>query len=219
MPPSVTYHVNPRTGDSIAPGDAQYITKNLLLIVEDDLTLLNDLKDSAIRTFRARSRGQDTANDLVKLCATSSVPEVKTHLANYMQHSPDARIYVSLDHNMGLNTESAKRKPTEALLFDPYFQHYLRNGGAVVSYTGYPEQVLQSENMMTLQRQYDKIAFFIAKKADEVIEHDHVFRLLADAVLHPDKLDVLRRIAEASRNDLGEAMRMQARAAKRRKSR
>ncbi len=214
-----TYHVNPITGDSIAPGDAKYATRNILLIAEDDVALLDDLRTSASRTFRTRSRGQDVAADLVKLTATTSVPKVLEHLEGYRRHSPDARIYASLDHNMGLNTEREERKPTEALLYNPTFQHFLNNGGAIVSYTGYPEQVLQSEMMMRLQRDYQNIAFFVAKKGDPVIEHDHVFRLLADAVLHPDKLDRLRKIADASRNDLGQAMRMQARATRRRKSR
>ncbi len=164
--------------------------KKIILLVEDDPEQRENLEKTANRYF-----GEDSS---VGLYVAENTIKALVGLQKYMKNSSDALLYAILDYNMGLN-EPGRKKPTETLFYHQNFQHYLKNGGLVIIYSGYPEQVKQSSEIFNTPRKYDNVAFITAEKSNVITED--IFRLLKNT--GPEKIPYLRTAAEKYRFDLG----------------
>ena len=164
--------------------------QKILLLLEDDPEQRALLEEAGRRYF------SDDASS--HICVVESTGKAKTALAQCQKDSPEAIFYVVTDYNMGLN-EPGERKPTEALFFDDAFQHFLKNGGFVVVYSGYPEQVKQSQVILEAMRKYEKTAILIAVKG--VVSLDDLFRLLQATQV--EAIPRLKEVAEKCQFDLG----------------
>ena len=165
----------------------------LILLVEDDPEQRENLKQTALRYFGGEAG--------VCLCVAKSATEAITALPGYWDDSPKARLYAVLDHNMGLNV-TGERKPTEALFYDPTFQHYMENGGVVIIYSGYPEQVRQSAAILQAPQRYAGLVLLLAEKS--AVQLDDVFRLLQR--MTDDAIPRLKSVAAAHQFDLGKLL-------------
>lgn len=205
----VLYIVDPLSGRDLSADEARYHTRNLVLIAEDEHSLRRNLDQSARIALRSASARVDPVQreGLVSLCVTHSVPDALVHLAEYHKHSPSARLFASLDYNMGHNRDAGERRPTEGLFHDDHFKHFCGNGGTIVMYTGLPEQVKQSPMIMDAQKMYDNLAVFVAQKADPNINPIQVFMLLSRSLVDPAKHQELRVLAQNHNHDLGAILR------------
>ncbi|TWI71828.1 hypothetical protein LZ24_01845 [Desulfobotulus alkaliphilus] len=163
--------------------------KKLIMLVEDDPEINSSLELGALRYF-----GADTD---VELCVGQSIPQVSEFLENYAKTIPEAKIYAILDYNLS-NNFPGEQKPAEALFYNNDFQHFLKNGGIVIIYNGYPEQVIQSKAIMQTHDLYPDIAFFLAEKTKVPMED--IFKVIKAAV--PEKLSGLRKHALNFNHDL-----------------
>lgn len=164
--------------------------EKIILLVEDDPDQRDNLEKTAMRYFGdVPGVGLYTAENTVKALVG---------LQKYLKNSPDAVLYAILDYNMGLN-EPGRKKPTETLFYHQNFQHYLKNGGVVVIYSGYPEQVKQSSEIFNTPRKYDNVALITAEKSNIITED--IFRLLKNT--NSEKIPYLKIAAEKYQFDLG----------------
>lgn len=164
--------------------------KRILLLTEDEEEQRLALQRTAQRYF-----GEDQTT---VVCTSGSAEDALQKLRQCAAHSLDAKLYGVLDFNMGSNVPGQK-KPTEALFYDPAFQHFLVNGGIVTLFSGYPEQVRQSERIMSTPREYPNIALLIAEKAR--VSLDDLFRFLK--AMPPERVAGLRSRVEPLNYSLG----------------
>ncbi len=175
-------------GQSIKADDMKYSADSILLFTEDQPDILRKMVSSAQRAQRALRGRFGEPEKLTQICATSSVPNVVDNLGQYRTHSPNAELYACLDFNMGHNTESSERRPTEGLWYDSTFQHFLGNGGAIVMYTGFPEMVEQAQVIMDTPRNYPKVkSVAIAQKGNPKLPLDRVILGLAMKAMYPSR--------------------------------
>ncbi len=178
------------TVDSIEERMRYRGVEKIVLLVEDVDEQRQNLEKTANRYF---SNEPGT-----KICTAANTDQALRELEKYKEESPDAELTAILDYNMGESEES--RKPTEALFYNSVFQHYLKNGGAVVLNSGFPEQVRQSEAIMDSPRKYDKLLFLLAAKG--AVQVEDVFRVVKRAT--KKQIPVMRVVAEKYNHDLSE---------------
>ncbi|TYT75481.1 hypothetical protein [Desulfobotulus mexicanus] len=164
----------------------------LLMLVEDDPEINASLELLALRYF-----GADTD---VELCVGQNIQQIIDLLAGYVESIPQAKLYAVLDYNLSINLPG-EQKPVEALFYHAHFRHFLKNGGIIIIYNGYPEQLRQSNEILATPSRYPDIAFFTAEKAKVAMED--IFKIIKAAV--PEKLPEIRRQANHFQHDL-EAM-------------
>lgn len=164
--------------------------RRILLLTEDEGEQRIALEKTAERHF---------GTDPTTLIRTAiSTGDALRELGKCASHSPNAKLYGVLDYNMGKNVPGEKR-PTEALFYDFLFQSYLTNGGIVVIYSGFPEQVRQSDKIMGTPREYPNTALLVAEKAE--VSLDDLFRFLA--TMPPERIAGLRSRIEPLNYSLG----------------
>lgn len=178
--------------------------ERILVLVEDDDNQRKELEETALRYF-----DQDS---VLGILISKSAAEVSKEFENYVKEYPNASIYAVLDFNMGLN-EAGDRKPTETLFYNKHFQYFLKNGGIVVLFSGYPEQVRQSQEIMNAPSRYEKLALLIAEKSK--VKTDDIFRILKSMTL--PKIPQLKKAADNCRLNLGHLIDATRRAKKRSK--
>ena len=167
----------------------KYSADRIILLTEDQPEILQQMVSSVKRAQRTLQGKFGDPEYITQTCATSSVPEVVDNLGRFREHSPDARLYACLDFNMGHNTESGSRRPTEGLWYDSTFQHFLNNGGAVVMYTGFPEAVQQTEVIMNTKRNYPNVeAVAVAQKSNPQLPLDRVILGLTMRAMYPSEM-------------------------------
>jgi hypothetical protein len=167
--------------------------ERIVLLVEDESGPRENLEKTANRYF-GRTSG-------VSICTATNIDEALRELERYKEDSPDARLAAVLDYNMGKSKES--RKPTEALFYEPVFQHYLKNdGGVVIFNSGYPAQIRQSEEIMESPRKYGGLLFLLAAKGDVPLED--IFLVVKSAT--PERIPEMKRVAEKKGYDLGKLL-------------
>ncbi|MCP4110928.1 MAG: response regulator [Desulfobacteraceae bacterium] len=176
--------------EDLQMGNSHDNIKKIVLLVEDDPDQRENLEKTANRYF-----GEDPS---VGVYVAENTTKALVGLQKYLKNSSNALLYAILDYNMGLN-EAGRKKPTETLFYHQNFQHYLKNGGVVVIYSGYPEQVKQSSEIFNTPRKYDNVAFITAEKSNVITED--IFRLLKNT--GSEKIPHLRTAAEKYKFDLG----------------
>ena len=175
-------------GQSISAEDMKYSADCIILLTEDQPEILQQMIGSVQRAQRTLRGRLGEPEYITQVCATSSVPEVVDNLGRFMTYSPTAKLYACLDFNMGHNTQSGSRRPTEGLWYDSTFQHFLQNGGAVIMYTGFPEAVQQSEVIMKTKENYPNVeAVGIAQKSNPQLPLDRVILGLTMRAMYPSK--------------------------------
>jgi len=165
--------------------------QTILVLIDDDYAQYSNLELTALRYYGEKSEVEFVAGE-----KTSSILEQLPRLKKEM---PDARIDAIMDYNMNLNVKG-EQKPTESLFFEPDFQHFLKNGGIIVIYSGYPEQVHQSHAISSANAQYENLVLLIAEKSS--VEMEDVFRFLSK--VPRDKLGQTKRFAQRLNYDLKE---------------
>ncbi len=165
--------------------------KTILLLLEDEIVQRAILENIAHRDFGHNAN--------VDICLAESTTTVKEEMAKYINQCPDANLYAIMDYNMGRN-EPGDRKPTENLFFDKYFVNYLKNGGLIVIYSGYPEQVKQSSVILDANLKYKNLIVLLSEKSS--VQMDDLFRLLK--AIHSADIPKLKRIAQKYKYDLGQ---------------
>ena len=165
--------------------------KTILLLLEDEIVQRAILENIAHRDFGN--------NDHVDICLAESTTTVKAEMAEYVRQCPDANLYAIMDYNMGRN-QPGDRKPTENLFFDKNFANYLKNGGIIVIYSGYPEQVKQSSVILDANLKYENLIVLISEKS--TVQMDDLFRFLK--AVHSADIPQLKRIAQKYKFNLGQ---------------
>ncbi len=165
----------------------------ILLLLEDDIAQRSILEATAERFF--------VDSSTVEICVSESTTEVIKKLEQYSQDIPKASVYAVLDYNMGLN-QPGERKTTESLFFENTFNEYLKNGGIIVIYSGYPEQVRQSSIIMNANRKYKNLLLLIAEKSS--VQMDSVFRILKG--VRKDMIPRLKTVAKKCQFDMGKVL-------------
>ena len=165
-----TYHIDEETLDVINTDLSYRGIEKIVLLVEDKDDLRKDMHDLAKDYFSEDSK--------TSLCVVSNVEEVENHLKKYREFSSDALMYSVLDYNMGEN-EPGNKKPSEGLFHKEAFKHYLNNGGALIYYTGFHEDVIKSDIIMSSQRNYNNLVLLIAPKDASRIEPKDVVDFLS----------------------------------------
>lgn len=173
-------------------GDQNQIN-TILLLLEDDIAQRSILEATADRFF--------ADNGTVEICVSKSTAEVIKKLDHYSQEIPKANVYAVLDYNMGLN-QPGEKKTTESLFFETTFNQYLRNGGIIVIYSGYPEQVIQSSAIMNANRKYHNLLLLIAEKSS--VQMDSVFRVLKGVRI--EAVPKLKALAQKCQFDMGKVL-------------
>ena len=164
--------------------------RKILILIEDDPEQLTNLARTAYRYF-----GSDQE---VGVCMAANVSTALVELNHYHEKSPDAMLIAVLDYNMGLN-DGNDRRPTETLFRHNKFQHFLRNGGIIVIYSGFPEQVIQSPDFREAPDKYENLALLLAEKGQDRTED--VLRILYATTMK--KIPRLREVARKYKFDLG----------------
>lgn len=164
--------------------------EKIILLIEDDPEQRMNLEKTAGRYLG----GEPGAG----ICVAENTSVAIDNIQKYMKGSPKAKLIAVMDYNMGLNVSGHKR-PTEMLFYHDYFQFFLRNGGIVVIYSGYPEQVKQSPEIIGAQDRYDNLALLIAEKS--VVRLEDVFRLIKGTRM--ESIPKLRSASEKFNLDLG----------------
>ncbi len=164
--------------------------ETILLLIEDDPEQRINLEKTALRYL-----GEEPATGV---CVAENTTIALENLRKYMKGSPKAGLIAVMDYNMGLNVAGHKR-PTEMLFYHDYFQFFLRNGGIVIIYSGYPEQVKQSPEIIGAQERYPNLALLIAEKS--MVRLEDVFRLIKGTKM--ETIPKLRTASEKFNLDLG----------------
>ena len=160
----------------------------ILLLLEDDPEQRALLEETSRRHF--------SEDSLLATCVAESTVVAKAQLKKCHEQFPDAMIYAVLDYNMGIN-EPGQKKPSEALFIDNAFQALLKNGGIVIIYSGYPEQVRQSQIIFDAPRHYKNLVLMISMKSS--VHMDDLFRMLK--ATRAGNISSLKRLAEKCKFD------------------
>lgn len=170
----------------------RYVGKSrIVLMVEDELDKRISLDTIAQAAFE---------DDLtVGISVVASTAQAIEELKQYQQDSPTATLRALLDYNMSQNPRENKR-PTYGLWFDPAFCHFLRNGGYVVFNSGYIADIRQSQDLMDTQKNYEKVALFLAEKSDTSVTPVKIVERILK--LSDDRIPAARRAAERHGYDL-----------------
>ncbi len=170
--------------------DKQYSDlEKIILLVEDDPEQRANLEKTARRYLSVPGAG---------FCVAENTTVAVDELGKYEKGSPGAKITAVLDYNMGLS-ESGHKRPTEMLFYHDYFRRFLKNGGIVIIYSGYPEQVWQSREITNSPQKYENLALLIAEKS--TVQMEDVFRLLKGTPV--EAVQRLRQAADRYQFDLG----------------
>ncbi|MBF0225053.1 MAG: hypothetical protein HQK76_06315 [Desulfobacterales bacterium] len=164
--------------------------QKIIMLLEDDPTQNSNLEFTALRHF-----GGDLGIDL---CVAESTEKLIEEVKHHLNVSPTFKMCAILDYNMNLNAQG-EQKPAETLFYNEHFKHYLRNGGIIVIYSAYTEQVRQAKEIIDAQKNYPNLAVLIAEKS--TVHLDDIFRFLKGISF--DKIHHLRRISETYNFDLG----------------
>lgn len=171
--------------------DKQYKDlEKVVLLVEDDPEQRANLEKTA-RRYLADMPGTG-------FCVAENTTVAVDELDKCLKGSPKAKITAVLDYNMGLS-ETGHKRPTEMLFYHDYFRRFLENGGIVIIYSGYPEQVWQSQEIVKAPQKYENLALFIAEKSS--VQMEDVFRLLKGTPI--EAVPQLRLAADRYQFDLG----------------
>jgi len=164
--------------------------ENVILLVEDDPEQRANLEKTA-RRYLEGSPG-------AAFCVAENTTAALDELEKYMKESPTAKITAVLDYNMGLS-ETGHKRPTEMLFYHDFFRHFLNNGGIVIIYSGYPEQVWQSQEIISSPGKYENLALLVAEKS--AVRMEDVFRLLKGTP--KEAIGKLRKAADRYQLNLG----------------
>ncbi|MBF0100003.1 MAG: hypothetical protein HQK77_03760 [Desulfobacterales bacterium] len=141
-------------------------TKTILMMIDDDIEQYSNLELTALRYY-------GTELD-VEMVLAEKVSKIIDELPRLLMNFPNAQIHAIFDYNMSLN-EKGEQKPTEMLFYDKRFQQFMQNGGIIIIYTGYPEQVIQSSVIINANKNTN-LVLLLAEKAG--VQMEDVFRLL-----------------------------------------
>lgn len=188
------YHLD-LTGAEIPAERLRYHGVNkIVLIVEDEKDKRENLEHLANAAF----------HDLptVSVSASASTNQALDELAKYRQESPSALLYAVLDYNMNQN-EIGERRQTEGLFFGDDFQHFLKNGGVVIYYSGYVNEIRKSPDLMFTQDKFPNVVLGLAEKSGR-IQPTHLVKVMG---LSPTEIPHLRDWAKMHNYDLLEILR------------
>lgn len=187
------YHVD-LDGGVISPDKLKYHgVEKIVLIVEDE----KDKRDNLETLANAAFHNQPT----VSVSASASTNQALEELAKYRSESPQALLYAVLDYNMGKN-EAGERRQTEGLFFGNDFQHFLRNGGIIVYYSGYVNEIKKSPDLMLTQDKFPNVVLGLAEKSGR-IQPAHLVKVMG---LSPTEIPNLRNWAKTHTYDLLEML-------------
>lgn len=188
------YHLDP-TGAEISAERLRYHGVNkIVLIVEDEKDKRENLENLANAAF----------HDLptVSVSASASTNQALEELTKYRQESPSALLYAVLDYNMNRN-EAGERRQTEGLFFGDDFQHFLQNGGIILYYSGYINEIRKSPDLMFTQDKFPNVVLGLAEKSGR-IQPTHLVKVMG---LSPTEIPNLREWAKTHNYDLLEILR------------
>ena len=164
--------------------------EKIILLVEDDPEQRANLE----KTARRYLDGQPGTC----FCVAGNTTNALEELEKFMKESPNAKMTAVLDYNMGMS-EPGHKRPTEMLFYHDFFRHFLNNGGIVIIYSGYPEQVWQSQEIMAASKKYENLALLVAEKS--TVRMEDVFRLLKGTP--HESIGKLRQAADRYQLNLG----------------
>ncbi len=173
--------------------------ERIFLFVEDEFALRKNMKESVERYLADKS---GLASSVVR-----NGHKALQELRMYREYSPGALAYACLDYNMRRN-RPGERRPTEILFYDDGFKHFLGNGGIVVMFSGYIEQVKQSETIMRVQHEYPNVLLLLAEKG-EGITVDEIVRVMNSldfGNMPRGSVERIRRVAEQRDHNLGKIL-------------
>lgn len=165
----------------------------IVLIVEDEKDKRENLENLANAAFHNLPT--------VSVSASASTNQALEELEKYKSESPHALLYAVLDYNMGKNTPG-ERRPTEGLFFGNEFQHFLNNGGIIVYYSGYVNEIKKSPDLMSIQEKFPNVVLGLAEKSGR-IQPTHLVKVMG---LSPTEIPDLRNWAKMHNYDLLEML-------------
>lgn len=167
--------------------------QKMLLLLEDDEVQRGMLTESGKHYF-----GDDAA---FKICVAQSTNQAIEELDAFLSTTPNASLFAVMDYNMGVN-QPGERKPTDSLFFNDTFLKYLDNGAIIIIYSGYPEQVRQSQIFYEQFEKNDNVVFLLAVKSE--VPMDDLFRMLK--ATKNESIEKLKKIAKTFQYDLGKLL-------------
>ncbi|MFA6461113.1 MAG: hypothetical protein WCV90_02515 [Candidatus Woesearchaeota archaeon] len=175
------------TGENISPDLLAYHDlMRIVMAVEDDPALRRDMGEALLSRFLTEYQTADNREllqreklishhgvGLVTVHSPIAALEVLANVTKYSPHIPFGTFF--LDLNMGGNASTdeggrpGERMPTDSLFLDSprtaVFRQFLNGGGIAIEYTGMPDQLMQAEHVLNLEKKYSRMTLVVGTKS------------------------------------------------------